>query len=63
MKAKAAFATLCILYGAAVGCTMQAAPGVPPAPPVLTACAEDDPCWDCATMGNLICGPTTAPNR
>jgi hypothetical protein len=21
------------------------------------ACAEDDPCWDCATMGNLTCGP------
>lgn len=19
-------------------------------------CAEDEPCWDCATMGNLICG-------
>jgi hypothetical protein len=21
-----------------------------------TPCAEDDPCWDCATMGNRICG-------
>lgn len=20
-------------------------------------CAEDDPCWDCTSMGNLICGP------
>lgn len=20
-------------------------------------CAEDDPCWDCSTMGNRICGP------
>lgn len=20
-------------------------------------CQEDDPCWDCRTMGNLICGP------
>ena len=20
------------------------------------ACQEDDPCWDCSTMGNLICG-------
>lgn len=19
-------------------------------------CAEDDPCWNCATMGNLVCG-------
>lgn len=22
-------------------------------------CDEDQPCWDCATMGNLICGPVT----
>lgn len=23
-------------------------------------CQEDDPtCWDCASMGNRICGPTT----
>ena len=21
------------------------------------ACQEDDPCWDCSTMGNGICGP------
>lgn len=20
-------------------------------------CVEDEPCWDCETMGNLICGP------
>lgn len=19
-------------------------------------CAEDDPCWSCETMGNLVCG-------
>jgi hypothetical protein len=24
-------------------------------PPV--GCWEDDPCWDCRTMGNLVCGP------
>lgn len=24
-----------------------------------TVCEEDDPCWDCETMGNRICGPTT----
>lgn len=22
-------------------------------------CAEDEPCWDCHTMGNHLCGPTT----
>lgn len=21
------------------------------------ACQEDEPCWDCTTMGNRICGP------
>jgi LPXTG-motif cell wall-anchored protein len=26
----------------------------PPTTPVLQ---EDDPGWDCTTMGNLICGP------
>jgi hypothetical protein len=24
-------------------------------------CEEDMPCWDCKTMGNLICGPVQAP--
>jgi hypothetical protein len=23
---------------------------------VASACQEDEPCWDCRTMGNLICG-------
>lgn len=22
----------------------------------LERCEEDMPCWDCATMGNLVCG-------
>lgn len=22
-------------------------------------CMEDEPCWDCATMGNKVCGPIT----
>lgn len=25
--------------------------------PTTTACEEDQPCWDCATMGNRLCGP------
>lgn len=40
------------------------------APVVITAapaaahvleCQEDEPCWDCKTMGNHICGPVPAP--
>ncbi len=32
---------------------------VPPDEPAV--CHEDEPCWDCETMGNRICGPTTEP--
>lgn len=34
-------------------------PIVQQAPTTTTTvpCMEDDPCWDCATMGNRICGP------
>jgi len=30
------------------------------ATPDPAPCQEDDPCWDCATMGNHICSPTQA---
>lgn len=34
---------------------------VPTTTTVVTTvpCQEDDPCWDCTTMGNLQCGTTT----
>lgn len=28
-------------------------------PDLLAPCQEDEPCWDCTTMGNRVCGPTT----
>lgn len=28
----------------------------PPTSRVDTVCQEDDPCWNCLTMGNHICG-------
>ncbi len=28
-------------------------------PVTVPMCLEDQPCWDCATMGNKICGPVT----
>lgn len=31
-------------------------------PTTTTVIHEDDPRWDCATMGNRVCGPTTIPN-
>ena len=34
--------------------TSSVAVGPPPTQP----CQEDEPCWDCATMGNHECGPT-----
>ncbi len=33
----------------------------PEEPPVTAVCQEDEPCWDCETMGNRICGPTVSP--
>lgn len=29
--------------------------------PDVQTCFEDEPCWDCETMGNKICGPVTQP--
>ena len=25
--------------------------------PLADHCEEDESCWDCATMGNRVCGP------
>jgi len=30
-----------------------------PRPVTSVACEEDEPCWDCTTMGNRICGSTS----
>ena len=38
--------------GVDVGAALKA-----PMAPESIACYEDMPCWDCATMGNLQCGP------
>ena len=27
-------------------------------PTTGVVCYEDQPCWDCTSMGNRICGPT-----
>jgi len=48
-----------VLTGAVAACHPPVQIDVPvvierPEPP---ACQEDEPCWDCTTMGNLICGP------
>lgn len=28
-----------------------------PSPAPVASCEEDQPCWDCHTMGNKVCGP------
>lgn len=33
------------------------APVAAPLDTITAPCEEDEPCWDCATMGNLTCGP------
>lgn len=52
------------LVGAGVGMAWPdpapgvAAPTPSPAYTLTELCQEDDPCWDCAEMGNHICGGT-----
>ncbi|SFO60754.1 hypothetical protein [Amycolatopsis rubida] len=38
-----------------VGC--KPVHGTPERAPVSVQCNEDEPCWDCRTMGNRRCGP------
>ncbi|MEO7555482.1 MAG: hypothetical protein ABIV94_02605, partial [Acidimicrobiales bacterium] len=38
--------------------TARPAPGTITTTNTPTSCQEDDPCWDCSTMGNHVCGPT-----
>lgn len=52
--------TALLLGGVAIGITF----GVPIGPAIIAtaqaapAAQEDDPGWDCRTMGNRTCGPT-----
>jgi hypothetical protein len=39
--------------------TADHSPAPRPAPTVTSTCTEDMSCWDCRTMGNRQCGPTT----
>lgn len=43
----------CLVTGATIG-ALHRYSAEPVAATVV--CQEDDPCWDCSTMGNLICG-------
>lgn len=38
-----------------VGVVIEPLPEEPPA--TADVCHEDEPCWDCETMGNGVCGP------
>jgi len=50
---RTALLALSILLGASA---CPAAPADKPAPTKTTRCEEDQPCWDCRTMGNKKCG-------
>lgn len=55
-----ALALAVIAGGLSIGATL---PGVePPTPAPAAACLEDEPCWNCETMGNHICGTLTPPD-
>lgn len=51
-----------------IATSTSAAPSPQPTPPLTpttsvtpTSCYEDEPCWDCVTMGNRTCGPSQLP--
>lgn len=51
---------LALLAGGSTAAAINSG-GTPVTPPVTervatTTCEESDPCWDCETMGNQICG-------
>jgi hypothetical protein len=50
---------ICAASAALAGGLLACEPERPEAvsPDVLAPCLEDEPCWDCETMGNRICGP------
>ena len=55
----AALVTALWLFGATMGVGL--ASHVHAHPGHSEQCQEDDPCWDCHTMGNRICGPVDQP--
>lgn len=49
------FAASCTFVGAGIIGGIFSLPEGKPRSPVT--CQEDEPCWDCQTMGNHVCGP------
>ncbi|KIF05172.1 hypothetical protein PL81_14680 [Streptomyces sp. RSD-27] len=60
-------ALVALILAASVGAARSAGPQPPrPAATVALAggdssCEEDEPCWDCHTMGNRVCGADVPP--
>lgn len=45
------------VYGYAPGSTIPVANAAQHTDKCGAPCQEDEPCWDCHTMGNRVCGP------
>lgn len=46
-----------VLVAGAIAAAMIFYMATEPAPLNSGRCYEDMPCWNCDTMGNLVCGP------
>lgn len=66
MKKYLVAAAVALILGACSAPGSQSVPAAPATQPPTTApaasqpepkCFEDEPCWDCETMGNGVCGP------
>jgi hypothetical protein len=46
--------TIIFVFATLFACTVIGAQKLDDQP--VVSCMEDDPCWDCRTMGNNLCG-------
>jgi len=58
VKYAAKFALVMVALATLGACAPYQFPS-PTDPAPDSVCHEDEPCWDCETMGNGICGPLT----
>lgn len=63
MNKNTAASLIIIAFLAALAAVLMSnVPPRTPAPVPSVSCVEDEPCWDCDTMGNRTCGPTVTPS-
>lgn len=52
-----------VAAGSWLGAHFDPPEAIPSTDPMVIRCHEDEPCWNCETMGNHICGEPKAALR